>query len=399
MAAACAFGDQTVGAPLSIAVLKARRQDLGKPSLAGVPPALAPARAGFGGPGMSPVRSLTAWWGPPGRSGQSSSDITILATCYQPILYEIADYIVDSPRDFVRFFGLASRSISLEIQEKVNSLWRQLYARTWPAFYDYVSFLTVHEDWRGLFQETVAGRLECLLEVFDREKMPGFTMAAMSAWVRYSALSGGFLARYLSASEVQPEIIPRAEGFRLRFCPASVCSRLLPGLAADGAAPSCGGCAASPRARLGGLGGAEAPRFPGRALLRPAWPGEAQSEEAQELQNTTYPYRVLEGFDGLVVGRGVELQWKMQLGSPFGWWYGRLEALRVDEDHRLATALITFPHFPSNARWHRVEVRFGDAEMRLCPFGGYSGGLRGVSEEDERRWEVFLPKEPLQSLR
>ena len=33
-----------------------------------------------------------------------------------------------------------------------------------------------------------------------------------------------------------------------------------------------------------------------------------------------YPYRVLEGLEGLEVGRNVELQWKMQEGSPFGWW-------------------------------------------------------------------------------
>lgn len=42
-------------------------------------------------------------------------------------------------------------------------------------------------------------------------------------------------------------------------------------------------------------------------------------------------HEVLEGLDGLEarclselralqVGRPVELQWKMQLGSPFGWW-------------------------------------------------------------------------------
>ena len=39
---------------------------------------------------------------------------------------------------------------------------------------------------------------------------------------------------------------------------------------------------------------------------------------------------VLEGIPELKVGQGVELQWKMQQGSPFGWWFGTVESLERD---------------------------------------------------------------------
>lgn len=68
-------------------------------------------------------------------------------------------------------------------------------------------------------KETVTGKCECTLEVFDREKKIGFAMAAMAARVTFDAgaggSGGGYIARYLSASEVRPEIIPFEEGHRL----------------------------------------------------------------------------------------------------------------------------------------------------------------------------------------
>ena len=33
-------------------------------------------------------------------------------------------------------------------------------------------------------------------------------------------------------------------------------------------------------------------------------------------------------------GQGVELQWKMQQGSPFGWWFGIVESLERDKAGR-----------------------------------------------------------------
>lgn len=59
------------------------------------------------------------------------------------------------------------------------------------------------EEWQQLYRETLFGRLECTLEVFDREKKLGFAMAAMAARVQFEMATGGYVARYLSASEVR----------------------------------------------------------------------------------------------------------------------------------------------------------------------------------------------------
>merc|ERR1719188_2256002 len=109
-----------------------------------------------------------------------------------------------------------------------NSVWGDMYARRWSAFYDCMKYNGAKE-WRGLYRDTLAGRCECTLEVFDREKKLGFAMAAMCARVHYEAVLGCYVVRYLSASEVAPEKIPMCEGHRLRFCPPSARDRLQPG--------------------------------------------------------------------------------------------------------------------------------------------------------------------------
>lgn len=178
-------------------------------------------------------------------------------------------------------------------------------------------------------------------------------MGAMPAQVSYESKKEEFVARYLSASEVVPEYIPLCEVHRLRFCPPSA-----------------------------------------RPQLQPGKYSKELSEEA-----VIYPYRVLEGLDGLVVGKGVELQWKMQYASPFGWWYGHLEHLQNDAPALgLATVTITFPHFKRSSLWYRLQVIVGDERMRVCSFGGYTGGLRGVSDEEHKRWMDFFPKKRLGSV-
>jgi len=221
-----------------------------------------------------------------------------------------------------------------------------------------------------MYKDTLMGRCECTLEVFDREKKLGFAMAAMPARVQYEARVRGYVARYLSATEVQPETIPYHEGYRLRFCPSSARQRLQPGH--RGAAGS--------DSRMGvGIGSVpKSPVGPGGAAMTPP-----------------YPYRVFEGIEGLQVGQGVELQWRMQFGSPFGWWYGQLEELHKDPSGKWANATITFRHFPASSRWYKLDVRFGDSELRPCSFGGFTGGIRGVSEEERALWMRFFPKEPV----
>jgi len=117
-------------------------------------------------------------------------------------------------------------------------------------------------------------------------------------------------------------------------------------------------------------------------------PGDAEGAAAGGL----YLDRVLEGFEGLQPGVGIELQWKMQQGSPFGWWYGRLEALERDKDGVLATATVTFLHFPVQSRWRTLQVRLGGAQMQPCSFGGFTGGIRPTTEAEQKHWMNFFPR-------
>merc|ERR1712232_396253 len=190
---------------------------------------------------------------------------------------------------------------------------------------------------------TRTGAFSCVVDVFDREKKLGFAMAAMPACVNYQAKGDSYAARYVSASIVPPENIPRSEGHRLRFCQPSAEWLLGPQLSAE----------------------------------RPAI--------------DFYPYKVLEGFNDLVAGRGVELQWKMQSKSPFGWWYGSLESLDPDAGGRTALATICFEHFPVGSRWYRLQVRFVDHTVRECAFGGFTGGIRAVTDAEHARWMRYFP--------
>lgn len=265
-----------------------------------------------------------------------------------PLLLEIASFLGNSVQDHVRFCNMTSSFLSSQIQPFSSALWSQLYRLKWQPMHEYMEFRGV-ENWHTMYRETYMGKADCVLEVFDREKKPGFAMAAMAANIHYERSVNAYVAKYISASEVMPEVISVNETHRLRFCPVSARSRLQPGLA-------------------------------------PPWSKEPSA---------AYPYKVLEDTDGLVVGQGVELQWKMQLRSPFGWWFGNLEALNKEPDGKLYSATITFRHFPSTSRWYRLVVRFGDAEMRPCSFGGYTGGVRGVDKTEQARWLAYLPKVPV----
>jgi hypothetical protein len=215
------------------------------------------------------------------------------------------------------------------------------------------------------------------LEVFDREKKQGFSMAAMAAKVRYEASADVYVASYLSASLVAPESIPAAEEHRLRFCPPSARARLLRG-------PDLGQEAEE---------AATSPEQEEVEVDEEDVGEENDDEKAPSSPSWDYPYKVLQGVEEELVapGTGVELQWKMQFGSPFGWWYGRLESLRRDNNGETATATLIFPHFPSTSAWYRLEVRFGDAKMRPCTFGGYTGGVRMASPEEHALWMRFFP--------
>lgn len=292
-------------------------------------------------------------WSPP-------HDLTLIVNCHEPILVEIASCLTARPKDMVNFCHLLAASVAAQFEFAQKSLWREMYTQRWPAFGACMHFRGA-QDWRSLYQKTLRGWWECTLEVFEREKKLGFVMSALPARVQYDASTNRYIARYLSASESLPECIPVGEGHRLRFCPPSARLRLHPGLAFLGDA--------------------------GDAKIDIDIPKHACSE-------VEYPYHVLKGIDGLSVGQGVELQWKMQYCSPFGWWYGCLNELRPIADS-VAHATITFRHFPKDSRWYKLEVSFGDDEIRPCTFGGYTGGIRGASVAEQREWMQFFPKEPI----
>lgn len=307
-------------------------------------------------PGIASMKTdALCQWAAPGVPS-----LTTIVECHQPLLFEIAGYLSESPSDFVTFGSLSAKLVMTQMEVIADSLWGSMYARRWSAFHECMNYLGA-KDWRGLYRDTLAGRCECTLEVFDREKKLGFAMAAMAARTQYEASLDAYVVRYLSASEVLPEKIPAAEGHRLRFCPPSCRDRLQPG-------------------------------FPTAAAQSDARVENALPESTPK---GAYPYRVLEGIEDLKVGQGVELQWKMQYGSPFGWWFGTVEAIRTNSDAKTATITIAFKHFPTTSRWYRLEVQFGDAEMRPCTFGGYTGGIRAASESEVCKWMRFFPKEPV----
>jgi hypothetical protein len=206
-----------------------------------------------------------------------------------PLLLEIASYLIDSPRDHVRFCSMTSSFLAAQMQPFSGGLWNALYRQKWAPLHEWMTYQGF-TDWRSLYHQTFTGKAECTLEVFDREKKPAFAMAAMVAKIQYDRNLDAYVAKYSRAKEAPPEVIPLHEKHRLRFCPPSARPRLCPGM--------------------------------------PAPPPTEGPTGIQGSDLDVYPYKVLEGADGLVVGQGVELQWKMQRRSPFGWWFGTLSPSR-----------------------------------------------------------------------
>lgn len=308
----------------------------------------------------------------------SRADLMVVTECLQPLLLEIIGFLADDPADIAHVSSQVSRSIAVHSSFAVGIAWRDMFERRWPACAECLNYHGAH-NWRALYEDVAMGRIEFHLEVFDREKKRGFAMSAMPARVYYEVKRQCYMVKYISASDVAPETIRPSEEHRLRFCPASVRCTLEPPswrAVSSKALPAVLPVPPSGTAQLGVAA----------TLLR---------SQAPDGKSPQYPHKVLEGIEGLTVGRAVELQWKMQFGSPFGWWYGHLDSITKHPDGLTATATISFAHFPRDSRWHRLEVRFGDDTVRSCSFGGYTGGLRQVSEAEHKRWMRFFPKEPV----
>jgi len=308
-----------------------------------------------------------------------------IVECLDPLLAVIGGFLAETPRDIVYLFYMTSRCIAWQASGAMDTLWQDMYALRWKTFFEAVRFQKREEDWLELYKDTLGGQCEFMLEVFDRQKKEGFAMSAMPARIHYDSEEDGFVAWYISASEVPPELIPTAEAQRLRFCPASVREPLWP---SDAPRAVCD----LPCDRL--WGSPTKTRVPrARWCMRRRCNSEPWGGSSNPV---AYPYCVLEGTEGLKVGGPVELQWKMQDQSPFGWWYGQLEDLQRDSDGKQATATVVFPHFHTTSQWYRLNVRFGDSEVRDCVLGGKSGGLRSVREGEKMQWMQHFPANPIQ---
>jgi len=273
-----------------------------------------------------------------------------------PILFSIVDFIADRPRNAVAFSCWTASFIHAETRITANLLWSTLYERKWPVFHDALCHISKGKlvDWCTQYRETLLGKTKLILEVYHRELKRGYTMSAMPAYVCFDAKLNAYKAEYISASAALPETIPATDNHRLRFCSAGTRERL---------------------------------------ELNSVAQLQLQDQQDKSLRQALhYPYRVLQGTDELVPGKSVEVQWKMQDGSPFGWWHGTLESIAYEDNGPHATATVTFAHFPSDTHWHRMQVRFGDSEVRANDYGGFTGGIRACSDAEARHWRRFFPR-------
>lgn len=293
-----------------------------------------------------PHHVLEAFFSNHAPASWSSTEFPHCDVLCLPLVTHISEYLGD-PLDLTNFFRLSTKSIAETSSQICAMQWKCIFQEKWPVFYEALSYepRKLETDWEALYRQMCLGKREEILEVFDREKKIGFSMSCMVAKVSWEHSSKSYVANYVSASHVQPERIPAEQKHRLRFCPA--------GTARDQLQPEI------------------------------APPGAAE----------IYPYRVLKGYDGVALGQGVELQWKMQMGSPFGWWYGKVE--RLERNGATAAVTLIFPHFPTNSRWYRLRVIVGDGVVRRCAIGGYHGGVRAVTAEEEKVWNQFTPKQPI----
>mmetsp|Transcript_853 Transcript_853/g.1550 ORF Transcript_853/g.1550 Transcript_853/m.1550 type:complete len:426 (+) Transcript_853:73-1350(+) len=331
-----------------------------------------------------------------GNSQPANGRLTLhlLSECITPLFFEFVEYLAASPRDCVPLCCIVSHSFSVLGRHIHNALWSMMYMQRWPAFHECMRFYGT-TSWKPLYQDTMLGKVTCALEIYHREKKMGFTMSCMPALVHYEKKQDAYLVKYVSASDVPVERIPAKEDRRLRFVPSSARRLLQP--ESDASHPSTRPPPKPTRSSTAARVAAAT-----HSLRRPSMATATQAQQhaaptsITSAANPSYSYRPITGVDeGLQIGGGLELQWKMQSGSPFGWWYGELEGLEHRSGASIAKATIIFKHFPPNSRWYRMQVVFGDGEIRDSSFGGQTGGIRSTPLALQQQWYGFLPKDTL----
>lgn len=261
-------------------------------------------------------------------------------------IYDTVLSFADGPAEIFRAGLLPGRGFLGSEKWLLHSQWEHAYQSRFPAFYEALAFsgeCQWHECWRG----TISGQVEVLVDIFDREKKPGFAMSAMPAQCRWDHERRSFVARYLSVSQVPEEVIPLKEGNRLRFCPENARDQI-------------------------------------------------QAKDRRAIDPFKILYQPLNTQDvHLLPGQAVELQWKMRGGGPFGWWYCEVESAEPLLASGQYSATLKFRHFPETSPWYRLTVPLGMDSPSSCAIGGYSGGLRRCTEREKRHWMTFFPEQPV----
>jgi len=320
------------------------------------------------------------------QPGDGRVTLHMLSECVTPLFFDLVECLAASPRDCIPLCSIVSHSFAVLGRPISDALWSMMYMHRWPAFHECMRFYDM-VTWNPLYQDTMLGKVTCALEIYHREKKRGFAMSCMPALVYYEQKRDAYLAKYVTANNVPLETIPVREECRLRFVPSSARCLLQPEL--DAAQPP---TQAPPKpvhsvaaAKLATA--AHSPRC--HFLATPALTSLASAA------NSSYSYTSITGIDeGLRIGAGLELQWRMQSDSPFGWWYGELEDLKRQPGASVAKATIVFKHYPPHSRWYRKQVIFGDGEIRDSSFGGETGGIRSTSLDLQQQWYSFLPTAP-----
>eukprot|EP00929_Paragymnodinium_shiwhaense_P034701 TRINITY_DN18849_c0_g1_i1.p1 TRINITY_DN18849_c0_g1~~TRINITY_DN18849_c0_g1_i1.p1 ORF type:complete len:320 (-),score=89.02 TRINITY_DN18849_c0_g1_i1:539-1498(-) len=278
---------------------------------------------------------------------RAAESVMSLACLAEGLLAADVVSFLGTPSELVNL-SMTSRSVGQQLALEKHPKWEELFQRRFAVLHESMKHMGAG-DWRRVYKLTIEGSCACLVEVFHRQKHQAFALTAQAAWVRWDAKAACYSAKYLSAQPTEAEAIPAAEASRLRFCPLAVRDALRPG---------------------------KMPTPAERQAPDPVFP---------------YPYRVLPGVDeSLEVGGGVEVQFKMQKDSPFGWWYGRLESLNQDAAGNIATATVAFDQFPEDSCWRQMHVEFGDGKLRSNDLGGFVGGIRACNAKEKSHWQSFI---------
>jgi hypothetical protein len=87
------------------------------------------------------------------------------------------------------------------------------------------------------------------------------------------------------------------------------------------------------------------------------------------------------------------VQWKMLRNGPFGWWYGSMHGVFLQNGQWWGD--VRFTHIVEDSRWHQLLLPIGVSKATEAASGGYTGGVICVPKEEDELWTSFLPQRPM----